>query len=334
MGDQLIQEPDAVHLRNNPPLNPGLGDSSMADPLDFSALRLESSPPAAISLHHHNQHHSPCANCGRRGSGSGAVADHSNSGSGSHKRPLPPPSTSTSSSLLFPGYDPQPKPKKLFLDQTDAAVSAADPPPLPARSGSNPVFLRRCVSDPYHAPPAPAYQSPPESFPGSGFGIFSNTCRSPENVIKTNTPNSVTPCSATLPPRAPLILRRCVSDPTPSPAKSFSRTSSSTDLDKTPNSRKMKKMWHCWKEMNSRMEEFMGEEQADEDDNGENDEVNITDQPNDIINATKDDCEVECEESLSVERQGEGLIVRFNCNCGRAYEFLLPGGGNCYYKLL
>ena len=228
---QLIQEPDAIH-HPNPLLDQAPQDSSMVEPLDLSALRLESSPPATISLHHH----SPCANCGCCGSCNGTGADHSNSSSGSHKRPLPS-STSTSSSLCFPHYDPQPKPKKLFLEPNDAVVfSAADPPALPApveHSGHNPFFLRRCVFDPYHAPPAPAYQSSP----GSGSGIFSNTNRSPENVVKTNnSTNSVTPCSVPLPPRPPRILRRCVSDPTPSPAKSFSRTSSSTDLEKTPNS--------------------------------------------------------------------------------------------------
>ena len=228
LGGPLIQEPDAIHHPNPPLLDQAPPqDSSMVEPLDFSALRLESSRPTTISLHHH----SPCANCG-----SSSGVDHSNSISGSHKRPMP------SSSLLFPHSDLQRKPKKLFLDSNDAVVvSAADPPAPPGpveHSGHNPNFLSRCVSDSYHAPPAPAYKSPPESFPGSRSGIFSNIFRSPENVVKINNLNSfVTPCSATLPPRRPPTLRRCVSDSIPSPAKSFSRTSSSTDVEKTPNAK-------------------------------------------------------------------------------------------------
>ncbi|XP_062105074.1 uncharacterized protein LOC133816770 [Humulus lupulus] len=334
MGEPLlIQEPYSRQHRN-PLLDQRPEESSMEEPLDFSALRLESSPPTIP--------HQPCANCGFSGSGSGSgsgcTTDHSNSGSGTLKRPLPP-STSSSTSLLCPSYnDPQPKPKKLFLDQNDASPSAADHPPLllpEDLSAPNPFLLRRCVSDPYHAPPAPV---PADSFRGSDSGIFSNTYSSPQNVIKTNpTTNSLTPCSAPLPPRPPPILRRCVSDPTSSPFKSFSRTSSSSDLEKTPKPKKLGKMWDCWKEMNSKMEEFMSEEleeqQAEENDNvtyQKNDNIIIK---NDVVANDEDDSEIVFEESLSVERKGESLTVRFNCQCGRAYEFLLPGG-NCYYKLL
>ncbi|XP_030506955.2 transcription factor MYB120 [Cannabis sativa] len=304
---------------------------SMEDqPLNFSALRLESSPTITTTPHHH---HHPCSNCGffGSGSGSGCITDHSNSAS--HKRPLPPPSTPTS--LLCPTdlNDPQPKPKKLFLEQND--VASPSPPPSAAADDStptNPFLLRRCVSDPYHAPPST------DSFRGSGSGIFSNTYSSPQNnVIKTNT-NSVTPCSAPLPPRPPPLLRRCVSDPTSSPFKNYSRNSSSNDLDKTPKPKKLGKMWDCWKEMNSKMEELMSEELLEEEnDNNNNNAVVAGYEKNDNVlmknDVVSNEDDVVVEESLSVERKGESLTVRFNCQCGRAYEFLLPGG-NCYYKLL
>ena len=50
---------------------------------------------------------------------------------------------------------------------------------------------------------------------------------------------------------------------------------------------KLRKMWHCWQEMNSKMDEFMSGEQAEENDNEENNETNTTDQLNDVIQANK-----------------------------------------------
>ena len=76
---------------------------------------------------------------------------------------------------------------------------------------------------------------------------------------------------------------------------------------------------------------------AEENDKEENNEANTREQLNDVIDEANkvslEESSVECEESLCLESTGEGLTVRFHCNCGRGYEFLL-NGGSCYYKLL
>lgn len=51
------------------------------------------------------------------------------------------------------------------------------------------------------------------------------------------------------------------------------------------------------------------------------------------INAIKSDSEIDCEESVTVERNGECLIIHFKCSCGEGYQILLYRR-NCYYKLM
>ncbi|PRQ41028.1 hypothetical protein RchiOBHm_Chr4g0442521 [Rosa chinensis] len=49
---------------------------------------------------------------------------------------------------------------------------------------------------------------------------------------------------------------------------------------------------------------------------------------------TKEDCDQKrFEESVSVEKVGECIVIHFSCHCGVPYQFLLAGG-NCYYKLM
>ncbi|KAK0570977.1 hypothetical protein LWI29_009395 [Acer saccharum] len=43
--------------------------------------------------------------------------------------------------------------------------------------------------------------------------------------------------------------------------------------------------------------------------------------------------EADIEESVSVERAGECLIIHFKCPCGKGYRILISGR-NCYYKLM
>ncbi|KAG6668513.1 hypothetical protein CIPAW_01G175900 [Carya illinoinensis] len=49
--------------------------------------------------------------------------------------------------------------------------------------------------------------------------------------------------------------------------------------------------------------------------------------------SAKDDPLPDFEESVFVERVGEGLTVRFKCPCGKGYQILLSGR-DCYYKLM
>lgn len=72
--------------------------------------------------------------------------------------------------------------------------------------------------------------------------------------------------------------------------------------------------------------------EVDEEDEGEDhlasDEVLNNEAPK------GDDCDCsETEEALSVEKNGECLIIHMKCPCSRAYQLLLSGN-NCYYKLM
>lgn len=159
----------------------------------------------------HIDKHNQCFNCGYgRNSVSGALK----------RRSLPSPPSSDPDYELY-----RPKPaKKLFRDQCDHSVITNFSSPEP----SAPV-LRRCVSD-----TAVTTQFPfMDSFLCSSSGSSPKASNhSPEQNIKC--PNSLTPCSATKgsvlrcarPPLPPKELRRCVSDPFVSPAKTHSRSSS------------------------------------------------------------------------------------------------------------
>ncbi|KAL5542449.1 hypothetical protein UlMin_010159 [Ulmus minor] len=315
MADQLQE----TNLQNQ---NPSEEHQDSIIPLDnFSNLQLSCcKSSSAMNDHHH--HPLTCVNCGYIGSSSGSL-----------KRPF-----SSSSS------DQQPKPKKLYSEQSDDAA----PPGFtkisfslgPDSSSQNQIQpsrhdFRRCLSEPTHVPSAPA-KSPPESFPGSGSGISSNGSQSPER-LKTS-PNPVTPCSGKdsgsisgRPPRD-TPLRRCHSDLTASPATNFSRSSSSGDLllEKTNDPKKLKQVWNCVKELSSWMEEVMGEDQGQE---AQVLEEDGDAQDHNQVATNKEVSDVEFEEVVKVEKVGEGLAINFKCHCGKLFQFLIAEG-YCYYKLM
>uniref|UniRef100_A0A2N9G347 Uncharacterized protein n=1 Tax=Fagus sylvatica TaxID=28930 RepID=A0A2N9G347_FAGSY len=203
--------------------------------------------------------------------------------------------------------DSQPKPKKLFLDQDNQTHQGFSKLSLPFQPHSYPL-LRRSISD------------PPQS---------------PENAKTAIIP--VTPSSHTGLPPLPPTLRRSVSDPNPSPVKTYSRSSSSGDVssvditkEDTPNSnsnskKRLRRMKDCMREMSKWCEEIMSEKEDGEGEEQEEEDNNAA--------TTKDNSAPEFEESVYVERVGEGLTVNFKCPCGKGYHILLSGN-NCYYKLM
>ncbi|KAK6254638.1 hypothetical protein QUC31_016371 [Theobroma cacao] len=146
--------------------------------------------------------------------------------------------------------------------------------------------------------------SDPSSSPGT------NTQSPPGNAnIVGESPLSKGSASASaLPPKAP-ALRRSASDPYPSPGR--------TCKEESPSAKRLKRMEDRMREMSKWFHDAMREDEnmvcAEE--------------------ATKDDYELECEEDVSVEREGECVVICFKCPCGKGYKILLLGG-DCYYKLI
>lgn len=74
------------------------------------------------------------------------------------------------------------------------------------------------------------------------------------------------------------------------------------------------------REMIQWLENFVGEEVEEEENNG--------------CGAITEEVETETEtEAVSVERAGECLVLHFKCPCKKGYQILLSGS-NCYYKLM
>ncbi|OWM69351.1 hypothetical protein CDL15_Pgr006314 [Punica granatum] len=119
-----------------------------------------------------------------------------------------------------------------------------------------------------------------------------------------------------LPPLPP-PLRRTSSDPTP--AINYS------NVEESPNSRRLKRMRHQLKEMSRWWHQVLREEEEEEDEVPGEQNNNATE---------KDGAEAENDqESVSVEELGDCLSIHFNCPCGKGYQILLSGR-NCYYKLI
>ncbi|XP_050216000.1 uncharacterized protein LOC126667078 [Mercurialis annua] len=311
--------------------------------IDFHLLRLDSTPTTTAT-----HFHTPCTACGC----SGAASCNFPTISSNNKRRSP--DQPTTSLFLDPSslqdHQIPKKPKKLFLDN----------PPLQETKETVPISLRGftkitlpCISPPLlrrcHSDPPTAHHL--ESF--SGFGANANHLTTPPqsppdnvkmmaggNSADTNTdsgsgasagagattPASKTPVTASLPPRPPL-LRRTVSEP--SPDKSLSRTSSSTDYayaaDSIPNYQLMKRMRDYTKEMNQWWDQFL----PDQDTGEKHEEENITQH----ANAKKADLVTDFEEAVNVEKTGECLTVHFKCPCSKGYKILLDGK-SCYYRLM
>ncbi|KAI9165676.1 hypothetical protein LWI28_018585 [Acer negundo] len=119
--------------------------------------------------------------------------------------------------------------------------------------------------------------------------------------------------AAKLPPRAP-TLRRTVSDPNVSPSRG------TIGGYESPNDKlRLRRMQNCIREMNKWWDEILPEEESAVINN--NGAKNL------------ENSEADIEESVSVERAGENLIIHFKCPCGKGYEILISGR-NCYYKLM
>ncbi|KAI9176694.1 hypothetical protein LWI28_006025 [Acer negundo] len=211
----------------------------------------------------------------------------------SHKRPSPEPSSSA--------HDcEQPKHKKPNNPPSFHGFSKI---PLPTQDLP---LLRRCSSGPPTVVTNTATQvllDPPQSPP-------------PQNseIARPETPLSAVRASAAkLPPRAPTLMRS-VSDPNPSPPKMCGTMGGY----ESPNDKRLRRMRDCIRKMNKWWDEILPEE---EDALVNND------------GATMENCEADIEESVSVERAGECLIIHFKCPCGKGYQILLSGR-NCYYKLM
>ncbi|XP_050374340.1 uncharacterized protein LOC126791886 [Argentina anserina] len=240
--------------------------------------------------------------------------------SSSLKRPSPPHS-----------HQPNPKKEKLSPPLPSGFSKITPLPPLPksGRSETHNPLLRRCISNlDSHSPHTDAVASPP-------------------SVV------------STLPPHP--THHRAVSEPTFSPAaKSASRTSSSSgDDDDSPSTkRKLKRIKDRFREMTLWFEQVMLEDVDDDDDDAiqvdqekapetlqeeQEQEVQVINnaEPSDenvqglvITAVTEEDCDQKrFEESVSVEKVGECIVIHFSCHCGVPYQFLLAGG-NCYYKLM
>ncbi|XP_061994020.1 uncharacterized protein LOC133711963 [Rosa rugosa] len=196
-------------------------------------------------------------------------------------------------------------------------------------------LLRRCISDPY-TPPAPPQTNP---FLSAGHSPDDRNPPKTSSPFPTHFNSSLPPLP---PPQAP-TLRRSVSDLNPSPAKTFSRSSSSnemsveTDSD-SPNSKRLKRMKGRLKEMSEWCRQLMREEDLEQDEEleiGAGQDIPDIDATQDIPNdtSTEDSSEKEFSESVSVEKKDDSLVIHFRCHCDKAYQFLL-NGGDCYYKLM
>eukprot|EP00257_Ricinus_communis_P016013 XP_015574055.1 uncharacterized protein LOC107261176 isoform X1 [Ricinus communis] len=311
--------------------------------IDFNLLRLDSASTTTY-------YHTPCSACGCSGSSSSSrilpattknnISFSSNNSNNKRRSPDP--------TALF--LDPPPqdyqyskKPKKLFLDTTIPSLRDFSKITLPSTSSflgfgspSNSAFsppvLRRCHSDPLQPPVGHQLESLSNQTPQSP----------PESVQMAGETTATTPVSkatsASLPPRPPL-LRRTVSEP--SPDKSLSRSSSSSDYA-DPNYKLLKRMRDCIKEMSHWWDEYLpnlhhatGEEYGE---NKDTKDTNATkyeeDKGTEDTNATvQADLVTEIEEAVCVEKAGECLTINFKCPCSKGYKILLSGK-DCYYKLM
>ncbi|XWS58459.1 hypothetical protein CRYUN_Cryun08bG0035600 [Craigia yunnanensis] len=187
----------------------------------------------------------------------------------------------------------EPKSKKPLLDNHHNSLSGFSKLPLPQ--------LHRSASDPCTPPKA-------------------NLSENAKALEDTPLSKGSASCSA-LPPKAP-VLSRSISDPIVSPAKSFSRSSSSNEMgmelikEESPSVKRFRRMRERMKEMSQWWDEAMREVE----------DVCTTE-------AIKDNSELDCEEAVRVEKIGECLDLHFKCPCGKGYKILLSGK-NCYYKLI
>ncbi|KAJ4723226.1 flocculation protein FLO11-like [Melia azedarach] len=246
--------------------------------------------------HLHLTNRPPCTSCGYR------RFSTSSASSGSHKRPS---SENPSSS-----YEPNPKKPNHNDDYTNFRAGFSKIPLSPPPQETQP-FLRRCVSDPYNPPIPPVVGETPLS-----------PVQNPE-VACPGTPLSNAIATSKLPPRPP-TLRRSVSDPMPSPAKTFSSSCES------PSAEWLKSTGDCMREMSRKWDELLRYEE----DSATAERSRQTDHPSEDndTDAAMENSAKGFNEAVKVERKGEALIIHFKCPCGAVYQILLLGG-NCYYKL-
>ncbi|KAG6741116.1 hypothetical protein POTOM_056604 [Populus tomentosa] len=161
------------------------------------------------------------------------------------------------------------------------------------------------------------------NYPNSFHRCFSDPCSEPvANQLALQSPldsSKMVVTNAVSLPSQP-ALRRSVLDP--SPNESCSRSSSFKWLKKMRDN--MKEINQLWDEIIIPADDEPPCENHEEDDKG-------TELEN--INAIKSHSEIDCEESVTVERNGECLIIHFKCSCGEGYQILLYRR-NCYYKLM
>ncbi|KAG2727753.1 hypothetical protein I3760_01G172500 [Carya illinoinensis] len=329
-GNLLIHQEPPPSLLHIPDIDHDLHDSLEAN--HFALLRLNSNNSFSSNpddhLHHH---HNACSTCGCTRSFSKKSVKR--------RPPSLSPSFQDSLTTTIPSDDSEPtNPKKLILDQDYLTLLGFSklslPPSAPAltQPPSLPLFhpvICRSASDPFNSPSKNAVVQPRmDSLAAeSGFPVVNSNPHSPENAR--NGVIQVTPPSNSGLPPLPPTLRRSISDPTPSPAKTHSWSSSSGDATvglskkKTPNSKKrLRRMKDRMNEMSKWCEQVIREQQEEEDGGAEYNNA-----------STKDDPLPDFEESVFVERVGEGLTVRFKCPCGKGYQILLSGR-DCYYKLM
>ncbi|KAJ7980284.1 flocculation protein FLO11-like [Quillaja saponaria] len=298
----------------------------------FAMLRLNSFSSNTINGcdNPNPPNHPPCTTCGF--SRSNSLKRRSPSSSLFLQDP------STTINTTTTDFDPEPKPKKHFFEQDDLTLRGFSVISLPTgslptgttqtqKTQSCPV-LRRCVSDPYN----PVTQCQNSS---SGLDSLVISPQSPENVkacINPVTPPSVKSFSSasSLPPLPP-TLRRSVSDLTPSPSKTLSCSASSAEVgvdltkEETSNLKRLRRMKESLREMRHWWDEAMRDElEEEEEQRGPefNDDVKKEDKEEDYL-----------EESVTVERAKECLIINFKCPCYKGYQILLTGT-KCYYKLI
>ncbi|XP_028766621.1 uncharacterized protein LOC114724439 [Neltuma alba] len=301
-----IQEPSDFQIPDESP------QEDLTEPANrFSMLQLNNnnpSPSSAVAAGGcgHLLHHPPCINCGCQGF--------------NPMKRRSPESKLESSRPKKPSCEQE--------DQTQAGGYSAVPLPLSLENlaaiqnkrSALPVF-RRCFSDPYTAPSA------------AGTGAPSTPTPSPEN----------TPLASRLPPRPP-SLKRCVSDPSSSPAKTTRQDSSLEDMgmgadlikEENSNLMRMRRMKDRLREMKKWWDEVMQEgegEQVDEGDRAVS--VSQVDEGDKAVSVSQDDSGTEdgTEEIVSVEWVEKSLCINFKCPCGKGYQILLSGN-KCFYKLV
>ncbi|XP_059637640.1 uncharacterized protein LOC132279631 [Cornus florida] len=189
-------------------------------------------------------------------------------------------------------------------------------------------ILRRCSSDIINSPG------------NNNVGAPKSQPSSPENA-KTNV-SATTPspqkASASLPPLPP-TLRRTVSDPTsaayqvmgtPPPPPSVARTFCTNEMGldsvkgESPESKRLKRMKACMRGMRQWWDEVLLKEEEEDDDGPEDSNT-----PN-AKSSSPDESEGE---AVSVERNGEWLVIKFQCPCSKGYQLILCAD-SCYYKLM